>query len=407
MRRRTFVGTAAILAGLAMLSLAGRLAAADNPAAKGHANARLCAFSVEGDKTEHVFYRDHDGDVVELFTKQGDNTGWHTTNLTVAATAPKAASGPNAFYEGDTKTSHVFYRGTDDGIHELYRDSNGKWAHNDLTKGPGAPKAAGEPAGYAEEGNKTEHVVFRTGDGDLIELYSKYGETAGWKLRDLTKDAGAPRAAGSPDAFYWPSTKSQHVVYRGSDDNVHELFMEPNGKWSHMNLTEGSKAPKAAGDPSAYLENQNNTEHVCYRTAEGDVVQLYAKYKGTDGWHHEDLTAATKAPKAAGDPSGYRLRESALRGITTQHVVYRGEEGDVHELFMGGAENKWAHNDISKEANAPRAAGDPAGYVFEADRTQHVVFQTADSNILELYNVPDGPQRGWHGKVLTAVKRNP
>jgi hypothetical protein len=405
MRRRTLVSTAAVLAGLAMLVLVGRLGAADNPAAKGHANARLSAFSIEGDKSEHVFYRNHDGGIVELFTKLGDNAGWRANDISTEAGAPPAASGPDAYFWNDTKTSHVVYRGIDDGIHELYRAANGKWAHNDLTNLTKAPKAAGEPAGYAEEGNKTQHVIFRTADGDLFELFSKYGENSGWRGRDLTKEANAGKAAGSPDAFYWPGTRSQHVFYRGGDDNIHELFMEPNGTWQHNTVTGNIKAPKAASDPTVYLENTNNTEHVVYRTAEGDIIQLYAKYKATDGWHEQDLTKEANAPKAAGDPNGYRLREGALRGIVTQHVVYRSEDGDVHELFLGGPENKWTHNDLTKAANAPKAASDPAGFVFEANRTQHVVFETTDGTIYELYNVPDGPQRGWHGNPLTTNKR--
>jgi hypothetical protein len=406
MRRRALVCTAALLTGLASLSLAGRLAAADNPAAKGHANARLCAFSIEGEKTEHVFYRNHDGAIIELFTKQGDPRGWQSNDLTTLGGGPKAASGPDAYYWADTKTVHVAYRGTDDGIHELYRKADGTWGRNDLTKATQAPKGAGEPAGYAEEGNKTQHVIFRSAEGDIIELYSKYGETNGWKMRDLAKEAGAPKAAGSPDAFFWRGTQSQHVLYRGTDDNIHELFLEPNGKWAHSNLTEGNKAPKAAGDPTGYVEEKNNTEHVVYRTADGNLVQLYAKYKTTDGWHHEDLTKEANAPKAAGDPSGYRLRESSVRGIVTQHVFYRGEDDGIHELFLGGAENKWTHNDVSKAAgNTPKAAGDPAGFTFEANRTQHVVFETSDGGIYELFNVPDGANRGWHGNLLTASTR--
>ncbi len=400
MSRRTLVSAALCLAGLGLLGSTGRLTAADNPAAKGHAGTRLCAFSIAGDKSEHVFYRNNDGNLVELYAKQGDNAGWRRADLTAEAGATKAASGPDAYYWADTKTLHVFYRGTDDNIYELYRDANGRWAHNNLSMSTNAPKAAGEPAGYAEDGNKTQHVIFRTGDGDVIELFSKYGENAGWKMRDLTKEAKAPKATGDPDAFYWPGTKSQHVLYRGQDDNVYELFMEPNGTWQHNDLTTAAHAPKAAGDPCAYLEDKNSTEHVCYRTAEGDVIQLFAKYKATDGWHMQDATKEANAPKAAGDPSGYRLRESGFRGIVTQHVVYRGQDGGIHELFLGGAENKWTHSDLSKMTNAPKATGDPAGYVFDANRTQHVVFQIEDGNIFELYNVPDGNQRGWHGNEL-------
>jgi hypothetical protein len=190
------------------------------------------------------------------------------------------------------------------------------------------------------------------------------------------------------------------VSYRGSDDNVHELFLDASGTWHHNNLSEGAKAPKAAGDPTAYVEQTNNTEHVCYRTAEGDIVQLFAKYRQTD-WQKLDMSKEANAPKAAGEPSAYRLRESRFRGVVTQHVVYRGEDGGIHELFLGGAENKWTHNDLSKAAgNTPKAESDPAGYVLEANRTQHVVFQTGDGRIFELYNVPDGPQRGWHGNAL-------
>jgi hypothetical protein len=400
MSRRLFVSAALCLA---LLTPAGRLGAADNPAAKGHANARLSAYSIEGDKSEHIFFKNHDGDIVELYTKQGDNAGWRRADLTMETGAPKAASGPDAYYWGDTKTSHVFYRGSDDGIHELYRGADGRWAHNDLTRTPNVPKAAGEPAGYTEEGNKTQHVIFRTAEGDLCELSSKYGEAAGWKARDLTKETNAPKAAGSPDAFYWRFTKSQHVVYRGTDDGIHELFLDPSGNWKHTDLTAGGKAPKAAGDPKAYVEDRNITEHVCYRTAEGDIVQLYAKYKTTDGWHVRDVTREANAPKAAGDPSGYRLTESSLRGVVTQHIVYRGDDGGIHEMFLGGAENRWSHNDLSKAAaNTPRAESDPVGFVFEANRTQHVVFQVGDDKIYELYNVPDGANRGWHGNELMA-----
>jgi hypothetical protein len=350
-----------------------------------------------------VFFRNQDGEIVELFTKQGDNTGWQANNLTTAAGGPKAASGPDAYYWTDTKTVHVFYRGTDDVIHEFYRRANEQWRRNDLTVA-GAPKAAGEPAGYVEEGNKTQHVIYRTGEGGLVELYSKQGDAAGWRLRDLTMETKAPKAAGDPDAFYWRDTKSQHVLYRGSDDTIQELYLDPEGHWQHNDLTAASKAPKAAGNPTGYVEEGNRTEHVVYRTDSGDVVELFAKYKEKQ-WTMKDLSKEANAPKAAGDPTGYRLKESSLRGITTQHVIFRGEDGDIHELFMGGPENKWTHNDVTAAAKGPKAAGDPAAFVLEANRTQHVVYRTEDHKLFELYNVPEGPHHGWHANDLTAAAK--
>jgi catechol 2,3-dioxygenase-like lactoylglutathione lyase family enzyme len=404
MRRRTLVSTVApFLAGLALLALAGPSTAADNPAAQSHANARISAFGIAGDKTEHVFYTNGTGSVIELFTRLGDNTGWHQNDLTAETSAPRAASGPDAYYWKSTGTSHVIYRGTDGGIHELYRGANGKWALNNLTQKAGLPKAAGEPAGFVDEGSKTEHVVFRTTDGNLIELSSKYGAAGGWQSLDLTKMANAPRAAGSPDAFYWPSTRTEHVLYRGSDDNVHELFLANNGSWQHNDLTAAARAPKAAGDPNAFVEHKNNTEHVCYRTEQGDIIQLSTRFKTTEGWRAEDLTKTTRAPKAAGDPSGYRLSEGGLPGAITDHVVYRDVDGNIQELFIGGPENRWALNNLSKDTNAPKAASDPTGYVFTPNKTQHVVFETAEGQIYELYNVPAGNNRGWHGNPLKAT----
>jgi hypothetical protein len=398
--------SAALLAGLAVLSFAGRLGAADKSPGTHAQHARLCAFGIDGDKSEHVFYRNHDGEIIELFTKQGDTAGWRANNLTTLAGGPKAASGPDAYYWNDTKSLHVFYRGTDDGLHELYRQENGQWKHNDLTVA-GAPKAAGEPAGYVEEGNKTQHVIYRTAEGGLAELYSKQGDAAGWRVRDLTAETKAAKAAGDPDAFYWRDTKSQHVVYRGEDDDVHELYLDPEGHWQSGDLSKTANAPKAVGSPTAYVEEPNKTEHVVFRTDAGDVVELHAKYKENQ-WAMKDLTKEANAPKAAGDPTAYRLRESRLRGITTQHVVYRGEDGDLHELYLGGPENRWTHNDVTAAAKgAPKAASDPVGYVVEANRTQHLVYRTTDGKVFELYNVPDGADRGWHVNDLSAAAHVP
>ena len=47
------------------------------------------------------------------------------------------------------------------------------------------------------------------------------------------------------------------------------------------------------------------------------------------GWHHNDLTLATGAPIAVGDPAGYTWDVDR-----TQHVVYRGNDGHIHELWF-------------------------------------------------------------------------
>jgi hypothetical protein len=68
----------------------------------------------------------------------------------------------------------------------------------------------------------------------------------------------------------------------------------------------------------------------------------------------------------------------------TQHVVYRAGDGHIHELWWSAGAG-WAHADLSGGAGAPNAAGDPDGYMFDAQGTQHVVCRIGDGHIHELW----------------------
>jgi hypothetical protein len=107
----------------------------------------------------------------------------------------------------------------------------------------------------------------------------------------------------------------------------------------------------------------------------GDIAAVLAMYPTTK-WHHNDLTAATGAPGAAGDPAGYTWDVDS-----TQHVVYRSG-AHIHELWYDGA---WHRNDLTVATCAPGAAGDPDGYTWAVDRTQHVVYRGGDGHIHELW----------------------
>jgi hypothetical protein len=95
-------------------------------------------------------------------------------------------------------------------------------------------------------------------------------------------------------------------------------------------------------------------------------------------WHRADLTAVTGAPVAAGDPVGYMFDAQG-----TQHVDYRGSDGHIHELWWGS--NGWSHADLTAVTGAPVAAGDPVGYMFDAQGTQHVDCRGLDGHIHELW----------------------
>ncbi len=104
-------------------------------------------------------------------------------------------------------------------------------------------------------------------------------------------------------------------------------------------------------------------------------VELW--YRGEAMWANNDLTAAAGAPAAVGDPAGYTWAVDS-----TEHAVYRGADAHIHELWFNGA---WNHNDLTVAAGAPAAASDPAGYTWSVDSTQHVVFVGSDNHVHELW----------------------
>ena len=83
--------------------------------------------------------------------------------------------------------------------------------------------------------------------------------------------------------------------------------------------------------------------------------------------------AAGGSPQAVGNPKGYMFNAKG-----TQHVIYRGESGSIHELWLGSS--GWQHNELTLTGgptnHPPSAASDPKGYVFEAQGTQHVIYRS-------------------------------
>ncbi len=115
----------------------------------------------------------------------------------------------------------------------------------------------------------------------------------------------------------------------------------------------------------------------------------------TGSWHQNTIGSVAGAPQAAGDPSGYVFAAQA-----TQHVNYRGSNNHVCELWWDGG---WHFNDLTAAAaGAPNAAGSPYGYVFDAQGTQHVNYLGPDAHVHELWW--DG---NWHHNDLTAAAGAP
>ncbi len=255
------------------------------------------------------------------------------------------------------------------------------WNHNDLTNASGAPLTAGRPFGYTWSVDKTQHVVYRGTDNHIHELW--YNNA--WHRNDLTAASGAPTSASDPVGYTWDVDKTQHVVFRGFDGHIHELWYD--NAWHHNDLSNAAGAPVlAVCTPVGYTWDVDNTQHVIYRGDDGHIHELWYN----NAWHHNDLTNASGGPPVAlASPTGYTW------GVDkTQHVVYRGIDDHIHELWYN---NAWHHNDLTNASGgSPLALGSPAGYTWDVDQTQHVVYRGADNHVHELwYN------GSWHRNDLT------
>lgn len=105
---------------------------------------------------------------------------WKLNNLTVAASAPPAASGSalDGYQTTSPNQQYVNYIITDNRVHELvYTD---RWLHSDLTAATGVPLAApGSPLdGYKSPGQ--QHVGYLGADNHIHDLV--YGD---WWLHQV------------------------------------------------------------------------------------------------------------------------------------------------------------------------------------------------------------------------------
>jgi hypothetical protein len=322
--------------------------------------------------TKHAVYRDGAGHIVELWWDAVN--GWGAGDLSSATGAPPATGNSAGYQFLSEPTQHVVYRGADQHIYELWWDSAGGWGNGNLTATVGTALAAGDPWGYAFEATGTQHVVYRGVDSHIYELW--WDAVNGCGGGSLTSETGAPLAAGDPTGYVLAVDATQHVVYRGVDGHIHELWWDATNGWGGGDLTDVTGETVPAGDPSGYSFEATGTQHVVYRGIDDHIHELW--WDAANGWGGGDLCAETGAPPAVGDPFGYMFDAQG-----TQHVVYRDAAGHVIELWWDVASG-WSVGDLTAVSGAPPAAGDPAGFAFAPRSTQHVFYRETDGHVHEL-----------------------
>jgi len=224
---------------------------------------------VSPDGWTHVIYRTTTGALEELYWYGQGGVG-HGSLMVPGA--PSAASGdPAPYVNSITNESVVVYRGTDSRIHSLYW-TTGAVGHDDLSGYVRSPNAAGRPTAYYRANDDSHQVVYRGTDGQLYEIWwVGSGAAQYW---NLSASAGAPSAASDPASYYSAATNTKHVVYLTSDGHVHEIVWTPGGPPSHADISLEAMAPNAVGTPSAFTVESQRTQHVVYRGTDNQIHEI-------------------------------------------------------------------------------------------------------------------------------------
>lgn len=264
--------------------------------------------------------------------------------------------------------------------------SHDVWHHSYLGSTVDFAIAVSGPTGYAFEAQGTQHAIYVGDDGHVHE---RWWDSDDVHDTDLTTKAAAtafPPQTKVPSAYVYLPSGTQHVYYQGIDQHIHEIWWGLD--YEHVDLTVEADSPPAIGSPASYVFNAQRTKHVVYQGIDQHIHELWRFSPGR--WHHNDLTLRTEAPLAAGDPTGYVFDAQG-----TQHVVYRGSDRHIHELWWDS--NGWhPYNDLTRATGAPLPLklSNPSGYAFAARGTQHVVYvaqsevHSVIGRVIELLWVP-------------------
>jgi hypothetical protein len=367
-------------------------------------------------------------DILELRLEPAG--GWMQADLSAlvinAPPAFPAASDPFAYVTPDKVPRVIYWGSADYHIHELRLQPGEGWIQADLsaivTNAPPAFPAASKPFAYVTPDN-VARVVYLGTDDHIHELRLSPGRGQGWIQADLsavvTNAPPAFPAASVPFAYLSPD-KVARVVYRGTDNHIHELRLQPGqgpvwgqGQgWIQADLsaivTNAPSAFPAVDDPFAYV-TPDNVARVVYRGTDGHIHEL--RLQAGQGWIQADLSVAViNAPPAfpaAGDPFAYVTPDNVAR------VVYLGTDGHIHELRLQPGQG-WIQADLSDIViNVPPAfpaAGDPRAYVTP-DKVARVVYRGTDDHVHELRLQPGqgpvwGQGQGWMQADLSAIVIN-
>ena len=173
-------------------------------------------------------------------------------------------------------------------------------------------------------------------------------DDAGQHLIDRTATTGARAAAGPPCALVLAGPGIENIAYRDTAGHMNEIWRDPRGQGT-TDLTANAGAPARRAIRSPISIPPDNQVVLIFRGADNHVRSLYWMF-GAVG--HDNLTGSINAPKTAGDPAGWFSTHDGFH-----HVVYRtGRRPSARVVVAGTGRRRPWRPDRAGEGSSRRPA---------------------------------------------------
>ncbi|MFC0430528.1 hypothetical protein [Kutzneria buriramensis] len=244
---------------------------------------------------------------------------------------------------------------------------------------------------YVGGGNAFHSTLVPVNEGDVLvgvmTLNSQSGNSFNYTSTFTNVANTSLTVANNPQLTWATETLEAYNITRCSDYPATDTT-----PMTQIAIRTGATAPALNWSVNNSVTDCGQKTVIAVDGSTNGEVEL--SYRGEAGWARSDLTAVAGAPLAAGDPAGYTWDVDS-----TEHNVYRGYDLHIHELWFNGA---WHHNDLTNATSAPFASSDPIGYTWSIDKTEHVVYRGLDGHIHELWF-----NGTWHHNDLTVAASAP
>ncbi len=238
---------------------------------------------------------------------------------------------------------------------------------------PDLPPLAGDPATCLVTDTSvppkvvSRHVFLAASDGHLYELHSDEAGLA-WAPTQMTAGVSAPAHPAKHAAlssFQQAATKTLHVVYRGADERVYELWRKAGGDWQ-LRPAVNALLP-AQGDPVAFADPRSEMTYVSYQTDLGTIA-LLSRHANAEFKYQE------WSPQSEGEPSPDTELASPCTYVQdgVVEIAYRAAGGAIAYLTVKQGSWGSAPVDLGVVSNGDQALAAP--FFFESTERPHTFF---------------------------------